>query len=151
MTIVFMLHFLVGCACAGNAGNVFPPPRVSGPDMRHGTCVTRVLWCMPGSLASGFLWSRWRGKRSRYSRLTRNPQFYVSSKDISYNACDNSTKSSIRFSIIVYIHIYIYIYIVMHMIIYTNYMYDPWMNVCIYVKRAAISKGECYKIIECFS
>ena len=26
------------------------PPRVSDPDMHHGTCVTHVPWCMPGSL-----------------------------------------------------------------------------------------------------
>ena len=25
------------CACAGNAGNVSPPPRVNDPDMLHGT------------------------------------------------------------------------------------------------------------------
>ena len=48
--------------------------------MRHGTCVTHVPWCMPGSLISGFLWSCWRGKRSRRSRRMRNPQFYVSGK-----------------------------------------------------------------------
>ena len=47
---------IAGCACAGN---VFPP-RNSDPDMHHGTCVTNVPWCMPGSLTSGFLWSRWR-------------------------------------------------------------------------------------------
>ena len=52
-----------------------PPPRVSNPDMHHGTCVTHVPWCVPGSLISGFFWSRWRGKRSR---RMRNPQFYVS-------------------------------------------------------------------------
>ena len=44
------------------------------------TCVTHVPWCMPGSLTSDFLWSRWRGKRSRHSRRTHNPQFYVSGK-----------------------------------------------------------------------
>ena len=38
----------------------FPPPRVSNPGMPHGTCMTHVPWCMPGSLASGFLWSQWR-------------------------------------------------------------------------------------------
>ena len=43
-------------------GTFSPPPRVSDPDMHHGTCVTHVPWCMPGSLASGFLWSRSRGK-----------------------------------------------------------------------------------------
>ena len=35
---------------------------------------------MPGSLTSGFLWSRWRARRSRHSRRMRNPQFYVSGK-----------------------------------------------------------------------
>ena len=37
-------------------------------------------WCMPGSLTRGFLWNRWRAKRSRHSRRMRNPQFYVSGK-----------------------------------------------------------------------
>ena len=37
-------------------------------------------WCMSGSLTSGFLWSRWREKRSRPSRCMRNLQFYVSGK-----------------------------------------------------------------------
>ena len=50
------------------------------PDMHHDTSVTHVPWCMPGSLTSGFLWSQWRGKCSRYSRRMRNPQFYVSGK-----------------------------------------------------------------------
>ena len=54
--------------------------RVNDPDMHHGTCVTHVPWCMPGSLTSGFLWSRWRGKRSRHSRRMRNPHFCVSGK-----------------------------------------------------------------------
>ena len=55
-------------------GAFSPPQRASDPDMRHGT------WCMPGSLTSGFLWTRWRGKRSRHSRCMRNPQIYVSGK-----------------------------------------------------------------------
>ena len=46
----------------GMPGTFSPPPRVSDPDMHHGTCVTHVPWCMPGSLTSGFLWSRWWGK-----------------------------------------------------------------------------------------
>ena len=61
-------------------GTISPTPRVSNPDMHHGTCVTHVPWCMPGSLTCGFLWSRLRGKRSRHSRRMRNPQFYVSGK-----------------------------------------------------------------------
>ena len=56
------------------------PPRVSDPNMQHGTRVTHVSWCMPGSPTSDFLWSQWRGKRSRHSRRIRNPQFYVSYK-----------------------------------------------------------------------
>ena len=61
----------------GMPGTFSPSPRVSDPDMHHGTCVTHVLWCRPGSLISGFLWNRWRGKRSR---CMRNPQFCVSGK-----------------------------------------------------------------------
>ena len=49
----------------GMPGTFSPPARASDPDMHHGTCVTHVPWCMPGSLTSGFLWSRWRGIRSR--------------------------------------------------------------------------------------
>ena len=44
----------------------FPPPRVSNPDMHHGTCVTHVPWCMPGSLTSSSLWSQWQGKNTRH-------------------------------------------------------------------------------------
>ena len=64
----------------GMPGTFSPPPWVSDSDMHHGTCVTHVLWSMPGSLTSGFRWSRWRGKRSRPSRRMRNPQFHVSCK-----------------------------------------------------------------------
>ena len=61
-------------------GTFSPSPRVSDPDMHHGTCMTHVPWCMPGLLTSGFLWSQWQGKRSRHSRRKRKPQFYVSGK-----------------------------------------------------------------------
>ena len=64
----------------GMPGTFSPPPWVSDSDIHHGTCVTHVPWCMPGSLTSGFLCSRWRGKRSRHSRRMRNPQFCVSRK-----------------------------------------------------------------------
>ena len=52
----YQIRKIGGCACAGNAGNVFPAtdfqrkPLVSDPDMHHGTCVTHVPWCMSGSL-----------------------------------------------------------------------------------------------------
>ena len=65
---------IAGIRCAGNAGNVFPATAVSNPDMHHGTCVTHVTWCMPGSLIRGFLWIRRRG----HSLRMRNPKFYVS-------------------------------------------------------------------------
>ena len=45
------------------AGTFSPPTRVRNPDMHHDTCVTHVPRCIPGSLPSGFLWSRWWGKR----------------------------------------------------------------------------------------
>ena len=60
---------------------LFPRHRgFCNPDMHHGTCVTHVPWCIPGSLTIGFSWSRWRGKHSWHSRRMRNPQFYVSGK-----------------------------------------------------------------------
>ena len=74
----YRIRKITGCLWAGNAGNVSPPPWVSDPDMHHGTCVTHVQWCMPGSLTSGFLWSRWWGKLSRHSQRKGNPQFCVS-------------------------------------------------------------------------
>ena len=64
----------------GMPGAFSPPPLVSDPDMHHGTCLTHVPWCMVGSLTSGFLCNRRRGKRSRHSRRMRNPQFCVSDK-----------------------------------------------------------------------
>ena len=47
---------------AGCAGTFSPPPRASDTGMHHGTCVTHVPWCMPGSLTGGFLWSRCGGE-----------------------------------------------------------------------------------------
>ena len=55
----YQIRKIVGCACAGNAGKVFPThrlqrkPLVSDPGMHHGTCVTHVPWCMSGSLTCG--------------------------------------------------------------------------------------------------
>ena len=61
----------------GMPGTFSLPPWVSDPDIHHGTCVTHMPWCMPGSLTSGFLWNRWQGK---HFRCMRNPQFCASSK-----------------------------------------------------------------------
>ena len=55
----YQIRKFAGCACAGNAGNVFPrcrfqrKPQVSDSGMHHGTCVTHVPWCMSGSLTCG--------------------------------------------------------------------------------------------------
>ena len=53
---------IAGAHAPGMLGTFSPPPQVSDPDMHYGTCVTHVPWCMPGSLTSGFLWSRPVGK-----------------------------------------------------------------------------------------
>ena len=50
---------IAGCACAGNAGNVFPAhwfqrkPLVSDPGMHHGTCITHVPRCMSTTRGGG--------------------------------------------------------------------------------------------------
>ena len=72
----------------GMLGTFSPPQRVSDPDMPHGTCVTHEPWCMQWWLTRSFLWSRWREKRSRYSRrnfsyLIRGPWW----SDPSVNLC----------------------------------------------------------------
>ena len=53
---------IAGAHAPGMPGTFSPSPQVSDPDMHHGTCVTHVPWCMPGSLTSCFLWNRRRGK-----------------------------------------------------------------------------------------
>ena len=59
----------------------FTCPRVSIPDMHHGTRVTYVHAVMhAGSLTSAFLWSRWWGKRSRHSGRMCTQQFCVPGK-----------------------------------------------------------------------
>ena len=53
---------IAGAHAPGMPGTFSPSPQVSDPDMHHGTCVTHVPWCMPGSPTIGFLWNRRRGK-----------------------------------------------------------------------------------------
>ena len=53
---------IAGAHAPGMPGTFSPSPQVSDPDMHHGTCVTHVPGCMPGSLTSGFIWNRRRGK-----------------------------------------------------------------------------------------
>ena len=55
----YQIRKIACCACARNAGNVFPrrrlqgKPLVSDHGMHHGTCVTHVPWYMSGSLTCG--------------------------------------------------------------------------------------------------
>ena len=53
---------IAGAHAPGMPGTFSPSPQVSDPDMHHGTCVTHVPCCMPGSLINGFIWNRRRGK-----------------------------------------------------------------------------------------
>ena len=59
----------------GMAGMFYLLPRVSNPDMHHGTRETQVPWCMLGSLTCSFLRSRWQGKRFRHSGACANRNF----------------------------------------------------------------------------
>ena len=77
---IYSIGLLSNTENAHAPGTFSPPPRFSDPDMHHGICATHVPWCMSGSLTSGFLSSRWRGKRFQHSRRMRNPHFYVSGK-----------------------------------------------------------------------
>ena len=55
--------------------NVGKRSRHASRHVRHARAVIHAR-----SLTSGFLWSRWQGKRSPHSRHMRNPKFYVSDK-----------------------------------------------------------------------
>ena len=81
MTVVKIVQYCSACmGLLSDTSSCGLRMRVSDSDMYLGTSVTHVPWCIPGSLTSGFLWSRWRVKRSRHSRRMRNPEFYVSGK-----------------------------------------------------------------------
>ena len=71
---------IAGAHAPGMPGTFSPSPQVSDPDMHHGTCVTHVPWCMPGSLTSGFLWNRRRGEMFPAFPAHAHLQFYVSGK-----------------------------------------------------------------------
>ena len=74
----------------GMPGTFSLPPRVSYTHMHHATCDTHVPWCMPGSLTSGLLWSRWQRRHSRNSWRMRNPQLYISCKrHVPYLLCSD--------------------------------------------------------------
>ena len=63
----YQIRKIVGCACTGNAGNIFFAD-FKGSGMHHCACLTHVGIANPLR----------RGKRSRHSRPVYNRQFYVS-------------------------------------------------------------------------
>ena len=104
---ITVLHVLIIWCCiwpmsklyGANGRNTIPlhsykSPQVSNPDMHHGTCIMHMQWCMPGSLTSGFLWSRCWGKRSWHSRHIRNPQIYLFGKRPIAKQCNSQLCSS---------------------------------------------------------
>ena len=93
----------------GIPGPFSPPPQVSDPDMRHGTCVTHVPWCTPGSLTSGFLWSQWWWKHSQHSRRMRNLQCYAYGKrPMVENSCRVTDCIRIRIHIHIHVHVHVH-------------------------------------------
>ena len=58
----YQIRKIADAHAPGMTGTFSLLPGTSDSDMHHGTCVTHVPWCMPGSLTSVFLWIRWRGK-----------------------------------------------------------------------------------------
>ena len=78
----------------GIPGTFSRPPRVSDPDMHHGTCMAHVPWCMMGSLTSGFLWSWWRGKHSQHFRRKR---LYIGLPVYKFGLCEMFYSVSRRF------------------------------------------------------
>ena len=64
----------------GMPGTFSLPTQVSDPDTHHGTCVTHVSWCMPGSLTSGFPLKSVAGKSFPAFPAHALPQFHVSGK-----------------------------------------------------------------------
>ena len=87
----YHIRKIVGCACAGKAGNFFPrhrlqrKPLLCDPGVHHGTCATHVPWCMSGSLTRGG------GKRSQHSRRMRNTQYCVSGQKSMYQIQNDVT------------------------------------------------------------
>ena len=45
----WQIRKIAGAHAPGMSGTFSQPPRVSDPDMHHGTCVTHVPWCMLGA------------------------------------------------------------------------------------------------------
>ena len=64
---------IASCACAGNAGNVFPPPTSMETTCQRSRHASRHVRHTRAVMHVGIAYPRWRGKRSRHSRRMRNP------------------------------------------------------------------------------
>ena len=76
----YQIRKIAGCVCAGNVGNVSPPPtskETAGSRSRHASRHVRHARAV---MHVGIANPRWWGKRSRHSQHMHNPQFYVSGK-----------------------------------------------------------------------
>ena len=129
---------IVGCACAGDAGNAFLSTtskettsywtRHASWHVRHARAVMHVRIDNP----------RCREKRSRHSRRMRNPCFYVSDKRPITRPSKRTGTSGLYHILLwcIYVWIYIYIYFVM--------FYQPktsawnWISIQIIMERQAL-------------
>ena len=71
--VSYQIRKIAGCACAGNAGSVFPITAVKGNrGLTIPACITARAWPhVPWSMSG----SQWREKRSRHSRRMRTRNF----------------------------------------------------------------------------
>ena len=76
----YPIRKIAGCACAGNAGNIFPATDFKGNRLLASRHASRHARHARAVMHVGIANPRWWGKRSRQSRRMRNPQFYVSGK-----------------------------------------------------------------------
>ena len=78
--ISYKIRKISDCACAGNAGNVFPATDFKG---NRGLTIPACITARASRTCRDACRDRqpvMAGKRSRHSRRMRNPQFYVSGK-----------------------------------------------------------------------
>ena len=76
----YQIRKIASCACAGNAGNAFPPLTSKETAIQQSRHASRHVRDARAVRHVGIANPRWRIKRSRHSRRMRNPQFHVSDK-----------------------------------------------------------------------
>ena len=76
----YQIRKIVVCACAGNAGNVFPATDFKETASKRSRYASQHVRDAHAEMHVGMANPQWRGERSRHSRRMRNPQFYISGK-----------------------------------------------------------------------